>query len=276
MSMNLEDHLGDITRKARGDMSQVSAAAAAKAAGLSGAELVALEETGRIDKQPDFAALAKLIGLNPAKLEGIAKGWLPAEKDLGLWRELRVFTTAGEGMTVNCYLVWDEATRDAAVFDTGFEARPVLHCIAENRLQLRHIFITHSHYDHVEGLPQIREAFPKARLHSGSRSAPVDQRNKPNEIVHLGGLRITHRETPGHADDGVTYIVGNWQDDAPHVALVGDAIFAGSMGNGNGQWHLARQRIREQILTLPPTTLICPGHGPLTTVAEEKEHNPFF
>ena len=274
--MNLEDHPGDIIRKARGDMSQVSAGAAAKAAGLSGAELAALEETGQIGKQPDFAALAGLIGLNPAKLEGIAKGWLPTEKDLGIWRELRVFTTAGEGMTVNCYLVWDEATRDAAVFDTGFDAKPVLDCLAKNQLQLRHVFITHSHYDHVEGLPQIREAFPKARLHSGSRSAPVDQRNKPNEIVHLGGLRITHRETPGHADDGVTYIVGNWQDDAPHVAIVGDAIFAGSMGNGNGQWDLARQKIREQILTLPLTTLICPGHGPLTTVAEEKEHNPFF
>ena len=274
--MNLEDHLGDIIRKARGDMSQVSAAAAAKAAGLSGTELAALEETGQIGKQPDFVALAGLIGLNPAKLEGIAKGWLPAEKDLGIWRELRVFTTAGDGMTVNCYLVWDEATRDAAVIDTGFDAKPVLDSVAENQLQLRHVFITHSHYDHVEGLPQIREAFPKARLHSGSRSAPVDQRNKPNEIVHLGGLRITHRETPGHADDGVTYIVGNWQDDAPHVAIVGDAIFAGSMGNGNGQWDLARQKIREQILTLPLTTLICPGHGPLTTVAEEKEHNPFF
>ena len=62
----------------------------------------------------------------------------------------------------------------------------------------------------------------------------MDQRNKPNEIVHLGGLRVTHRETPGHAEDGVTYIVGNWQEDAPHVAIVGDAIFAGSMGNGNG------------------------------------------
>ena len=253
-----------------------SAAAAANAAGLSEAELAALEESGQIGKQPDFAALAKLVGLNPAKLEGIAKGWLPAEKDLSIWRELRVFTTAGEGMTVNCFLVWDEVTRDAALFDTGFDAKPVLDCIAENQLQLRHVFITHSHWDHVEALPKIREAFPKARLHSGSKAAPVDQRNKPNEIVHLGGLRITHRETPGHAEDGVTYIVGNWQEDAPHVAMVGDAIFAGSMGNGNGAWDLARQKVREQILSLPPATLICPGHGPLTTVAEEKEHNPFF
>ena len=89
-------------------------------------------------------------------------------------------------------------------------------------------------------------------------------------------MRITYRETPGHADDGVTYIVGNWQEDAPHVAIVGDAIFAGSMGRGNPDWDLARQKVRAQILSLPPDTLLCPGHGPLTTVKEEKQNNPFF
>ena len=273
--VNLEDHLGDIIRKARA-MSNVSTAAAAKAAGISEAELSGLEESGQTGKRPDVAALARLVGLNPAKLEGLAHGWLPGEKDLSVWHELRVFTTAGDGMAVNCYLVWDEVTRDAALFDTGFDAKPILNCIADNQLVLRHIFITHSHYDHVEALPTIREAWPKVRLHSSSKNAPVDQRNKPSEIVHLGGLRITHRETPGHAEDGVTYIVGNWQEDAPHVAIVGDAIFAGSIGRGNQSWDLARQKVREQILSLPPGTLICPGHGPLTTVVEEKEHNPFF
>jgi glyoxylase-like metal-dependent hydrolase (beta-lactamase superfamily II) len=92
----------------------------------------------------------------------------------------------------------------------------------------------------------------------------------------LGSLRITNRDTPGHAEDGVTYIIGNFPDDVPHLALVGDAIFAGSIGRGNQSWELARQKVREQILTLPPETLLCPGHGPLTTVAEEKAHNPFF
>jgi len=273
--MNLEDHLGDIIGKARA-MSSVSSAAAASAAGIPEAELATLEETGQIKQHPNFAALAGLVGLNPSKLEGIAKGWLPAEKDLSVWHELRVFTTASEGMTVNCYLVWDEVTRETALFDTGFDAKPLLDCIAENQLQLGHVFITHTHYDHVEALPKIREAFPKVRLHLGSKAAPVDQRNKPNEIVHLGGLRVTHRETPGHAEDGVAYIVGNWQEDAPHVTMVGDTIFAGSMGNGNGAWDLAKRKVKEQILSLPPETLICPGHGPLTTVAEEKEHNPFF
>ena len=86
--MNLEDHLGDIVRKARA-MSNVSSKAAAAAAGLTEAELSALEETGTVAKRPNFQALAKLIGLDGAKLESIAKGWLPASKDLGTWRECR-------------------------------------------------------------------------------------------------------------------------------------------------------------------------------------------
>ena len=275
LPMNLEDHVGDIIRKARA-MSSVSASAAAGAAGISETELAALEETGKITVKINFIKLAPLIGLNPARLEAIASGWLPAQTDLSLWREIRVFTTAGEGLTVNCYLVWDEVQREAALFDTGLDAKPILDTIAAEQLQLRHIFITHSHWDHVEALPKIREAWPKARVHSGSKNAPVDQRNKTAEIIHLGGLRVTHRETPGHAEDGVTYIVGNWQEDAPHVAIVGDTIFAGSMGKGNQSWDLARQKVREQILSLPAETLLCPGHGPLTTVVEEKEHNPFF
>jgi hydroxyacylglutathione hydrolase len=274
--MNLEDHLGDIISKARA-MSNVSESAAASAAGISEKELSALEESGNAGSlKINFAALGKAIGLNPQKLEAIAKGWLPAKKDLSIWRELRTFNTAGDGLTVNCYLVWDEVQRDAALFDTGLEATPILNCITENQLTLRHIFITHSHWDHVEALPKIREAWPKAKVHTSSKNAPVDQRNKSSEIVHLGGLRVTHRETPGHAEDGVTYLIGNWQEDSPHVAIVGDTIFAGSMGRGNPDWNLARQKVREQILTLPPDTLLCPGHGPLTTVAEEREHNPFF
>ena len=273
--MNLEDHLGDIIRKAR-KMNNVSTSAAATAAGISENELSTLEENGKLGGKINFNELGNLLGLNPQKLEAIANGWLPSPKDLSAWHEIRVFTTRGDEFAVNCYLVWDEVTRDAALFDTGLDAKPILDCIVAEQLQLRHIFITHSHWDHVEALPKIREAWPKVRIHSGSKSAPVDQRNKTAEIVHLGGLRVTHRETPGHAEDGVTYMVGNWQEDAPLIAIVGDTIFAGSMGRGNPDGILAKQKVREQILTLPADTLICPGHGPLTTVAEEKANNPFF
>ena len=148
--------------------------------------------------------------------------------------------------------------------------------IDAEQLQLRHIFITHSHWDHVEALPKIREAWPKARLHSGSKNAPVDQRNKtggnhpsrrtardaPRDARPRGGRRDLHRRqlAGGRAARGDR----------------GRRDFRRLDGRGNQSWDLARQKVREQILSLPPETLICPGHGPLTTVAEEKEHNPFF
>jgi hydroxyacylglutathione hydrolase len=273
--MNLEDHLGDIISKARA-MSGVAPAAAARAAGLSESELAEIEASGEINKPVNYTALANALGLDAGKLEGIAKGWLPAAREVSPWRELRCFATDDEGTAVNNFLVWDEVSREAALFDTGWNIGEVFDAIETNQLVLRHLFITHGHRDHVAALDAVREAFSKVRLHTNSRSAPLDHRNRPNDFVHLGSLRITNRYTPGHAEDGVTYIVGNWPEDAPAVAIVGDAIFAGSMGRGNDSWELARQKVREQILSLPPDTLICPGHGPLTTVAEERRNNPFF
>jgi glyoxylase-like metal-dependent hydrolase (beta-lactamase superfamily II) len=273
--MNLEDHLGDIIRKAR-QMTNVSEEAAAKAAGLTVEELLALEDSGKIAKRPNFKALAPLIDLHSEKLERIANGWLPKPPDLGVWRELRWITTEGSGMSVHCYLVWDEVTREAALFDTGFDAAPVFKLIEENQLQLRHLFITHTHADHIAGMGVVQTKFPKVRLHTNAKSAPPQHRNRSNDFIQLGSLRITNRDTPGHAEDGVTYVIGTWPEDAPHVAIVGDAIFTGSMGGAKQFGALAKQKVRDQILTLPPDTLICPGHGPLTTVGQEKANNPFF
>jgi glyoxylase-like metal-dependent hydrolase (beta-lactamase superfamily II) len=273
--MNLEDHLGDIIRKARA-MTGVSANDAARAANMSEAEFSVLEQSGNAAGKANSAALANLLQLNASKLEGIAKNWIPSAKDTGTWRELRQISTTEGGNEVHCYLIWDEVTREAAAFDTGWDAAPVLKIVAEEQLQLKHLFITHTHPDHVAGMSRIREAFPKIFLHTDSKNVPPQHKNRRNDCVHLGSLRITNRETPGHAEDGVTYIVGNWPEDAPHVAIVGDTIFAGSMGGAAENGALAKQKIREQILSLPLDTLICPGHGPLTTVAEEKAHNPFF
>jgi hydroxyacylglutathione hydrolase len=273
--MTLEDHVGDIIRKGR-LASGAAANVAAQAAGLTEAELSALEESGRVPAAVHWQALGQAIGLNGAKLERIAQGWLPAPPDLSRWRELRHITTTANDLAVHCYLIWDEGSREAALFDTGWDAAPIFQLIDEHGLTLQHLFLTHSHEDHIAGMGAVRARFPKAHLHTSAKSAPPQHRNRANDFTHLGSLRITNRDTPGHAEDGVTYIVGGWPDDAPHVALVGDAIFAGSMGRGNQSWDLARQKVREQILTLPEETLLCPGHGPLTTVAEEKANNPFF
>lgn len=273
--MQLEDHAGDMVRKACA-MGNLALDSVAAASGISEEELAAFAATGQTRQKINFARLGEAIGLNPQKLEAVVGGWLPTPKDLSVWQKLQVFTTQDNEMSVNCYLIWDTATRSAALFDTGLDAKPVLDLIASENLILQDIFITHTHWDHVEALPKFRTAFPQARLHSGSPKAPAKQRNQPGEMVRVGDLQISHCETPGHANDGVTYVISHWPEGAPQVAVVGDAIFAGSIGRGNQSWDLARQKVAEHILTLPLNTLICPGHGPLTTVAEEKEYNPFF
>jgi glyoxylase-like metal-dependent hydrolase (beta-lactamase superfamily II) len=273
--MNLEDSIGDILRKAR-ISTQTALDVAASAAGLSPELYQQLESAGRLDAPVQWEALGSLLTLNGPRLRNQYDGWRPKPVDLAQWRELRVVTTSGDDMAVNAYLVWDEPSREAALFDTGFDAAPILDLISANQLSLRHIFITHAHPDHVAALAPIRQAHPKARLHSSSRHAPVEQRNRPHDFTVLGSLRISHRDTPGHAEDGVTYIVGNWPDDAAHVAVVGDALFAGSIGGAREHLELARQSIRAQLFSLPDSTLVCPGHGPLSTMLEEKSANPWF
>ena len=273
--MTLEDHLGDIVAKAR-NSANLTADAAAAAAGLSAADYQTLEATGKSPQPANLQKLAALLRLNGTKLEGLARGWLPPEIDLTPWCELRQIATTQGGNTVNCFLIWDEVSREAALFDTGWEAAPILELIEAGALQMKHLFLTHTHEDHVAAMGELREKFPRLHLHTNSKSAPPQHRNRANDFLHLGSLRITNRDAPGHADDGVIYIVGNWPEDAPHVALVGDTIFAGSLATGFVSTDQLKQSVREKIFSLPSETLLCPGHGPLTTVAEEKSGNPFF
>jgi len=89
----------------------------------------------------------------------------------------------------------------------------------------------------------------------------------------FGNLEIDTRLTWGHSRGGMTYVVTGL---ACPIAIVGDSLFAGSMGGGHVSYNVALQHNIEKILTLPDETIICPGHGPMTTVGEEKAHNPFF
>jgi hydroxyacylglutathione hydrolase len=273
--MQLEDHLGDILRKAR-EAAGVSLESAARLAAISAEDLETFERSGIIDKPWNLKSLAASVGLDAAKFERIAKGWLPQARDLSNWREIRCITTSREGLAVHCYLVWDEVSREAAMFDTGWDAEPIFAIIAENGITLRHLFLTHTHEDHIAAMGALRERFPKLFLHTNSKNAPPQHRNRANDFIHLGSLRITNREVPGHAEDGVIYIIGNWPEDAPHVAVVGDTIFAGSLASGLQSGALLKEKVRDQIFSLPADTLLCPGHGPVTTVGEERENNPFF
>lgn len=272
--MQLEDHIGDVIAKERFHQ-KISAADAAKAAGVSEEVLAAFEDAGSSDQPVNLDQLAQLLGMDPAKLKGIANGWVPAEPQLSRWPTLRKVVST-EAFAVNAYLAWDPGTKETAIFDTGWKADGLFEVIAREGLKPVHFFITHSHTDHVADMAAVRQTFPGLKLHSDVKGTPESSRNRRDEVVSVGCLRISNRQTTGHAPDGVTYVIDGWPGGAPKVAIVGDAIFAGSMGKGNLSAEEAKRTAREAILTLPDDTLVCPGHGAFTTVGEEKAHNPFF
>jgi len=184
-----------------------------------------------------------------------------------------MFNTTYGDMTVNAYLIWDPATRDAVAFDTGADCSPMLKRIADDHLKVRMILLTHAHPDHVADLGRLRKAtdapiyISELEPEEGAESIPEGKH------FEVGTLAIEARLTSGHSPGGMTYVVTGLERP---VAVAGDSLFAGSMGGGNVSYEDALRNNREKILTLPDETIVCPGHGPLTTVGKEKRENAFF
>ena len=208
------------------------------------------------------------LGLSAAALrDSAAKAWYPHNP--GPIDGLACFNTPFDDMTVNSYVIFDPKTKVAAAFDTGTDSSGMLE-LGGNVTQ---IFLTHIHRDHVMKLDELKsqtgaKAFVSIREPIAGAETFEDGRQ-----FQIGSLKVETRRTSGHARGGVTYIVTGL---SRRLAVVGDAIFAGSMGGGMVSYEEALRTNRENILALPDDTVICPGHGPLTTVGEEKRHNPFF
>jgi glyoxylase-like metal-dependent hydrolase (beta-lactamase superfamily II) len=176
-------------------------------------------------------------------------------------------------MTVNSFLVWDPSTKEAAFFDTGADGQPMLDFTASHGLKVTQIFITHIHTDHVFDLDRLVEKTGAQAWVCEKETLAGAESFAVGRTFHIGTLTVETRLTSGHAAGGVTYFI---QGLSKPVAVVGDSMFAGSMGGGMVSYADALRNNREQVLTLPDTSIICSGHGPLTTVGEQKHANPFF
>ncbi|MDE0860341.1 MAG: MBL fold metallo-hydrolase [Akkermansiaceae bacterium] len=222
-------------------------------------------------------AIAPSLGLDGNTLVERANGsWQPEEVELaGLAQFNTLFDDDPEDpMTVNAYLVWDPQTKEAALFDTGANADGALAKVAELGLELKALFLTHTHLDHIIDRDKVTAAHPNAAVYVNGME-PVDSATRfaSGDSFSVGTLRVSTRLTWGHSPAGTTYVVHGL--DRP-VAIVGDAIFAQSMGGGVVSYHDALATNRGEIFTLEDQTVICPGHGPMTSVGEEKAHNPFY
>ena len=270
----IEDNHEDIIGKViRGE--NLELAALADAANISVDQIDRLL-AGDVDEDA-IRALAPQLGLDANALVVSANRiWRP--EDVLLTDGLAVFNTEWHDMRVNAYAVWDPETRDAAIFDSGADADELIKFVESKQLVVHSIYLTHTHGDHIAKLPQLIETFPGATTYvhrleeSGLRGIEAETIDQ-GHIGAIGNLALLALHTHGHSAGGTTYLITGLERP---VAIVGDSLFAGSMGGGKISFRDALANNREKILTLPDDTILCPGHGPLSSVSEEKAHNPFF
>jgi hydroxyacylglutathione hydrolase len=269
MNIPLEDLFEDIVGKAQRGL-QMSDQDLARRAQLTVEQLRALkQEAGAPDEVP---AVAEALGLGPKSLKAsYLRSWYP--EDVPDIEGVKQFNSSLMEMTVNAYVVWNPETKDAAVFDTGSDAGELLEFINSAGLTAKYLFLTHTHQDHVADLGAIAKRTHVEIFSPSLERLPETKTVREGDQLRLGKLRIEARLTNGHSPGGTSYIVQGLQNP---VAVVGDSLFAGSMGSAPNDYQKALRNNVEKLLSLPGDTLICPGHGPMTTVANEREHNPFF
>lgn len=227
---------------------------------------------GEFCDESALAKVARALSLAPRALAmSASRVWSPRRVSV---EGLEMFNLPYRDMRVNAYLVWDPATKAAAFFDTGTDSVPLADTARVLGVGVESIFLTHTHNDHVAALDRLRAAYPAAKAWSNRAEPwPGTETFAEGATFAIGSLRVSTRTTSGHSVGGTTYLIEGL---SRPLAIVGDAIFAGSMGGGMVSFDDAWKNNREKILTLHDETVLCPGHGPLTSVGEEKRNNPFF
>jgi glyoxylase-like metal-dependent hydrolase (beta-lactamase superfamily II) len=268
MVIPLEDNFTDIISKAQRGL-ELSDSALAEKSGAGVEEIRQLRE-GEFDRAT-IDQISPVLHLNADALAEFAQEkWQPEEASVP---GLAQFNTPYHDMKVNAYLVWDPASKEAVAFDSGADCAALLEKSKSDGLTIELILLTHAHPDHIADLDRLAEATGAPIYLSEREQAPHAQPLQEGQSFEVGGLTIESILTSGHSPGGMTFFVRGL--DQP-VAIVGDSLFAGSMGGGNGFYEDAVRNNLEKILTMPNDTVLCPGHGPLTTVREEKTHNAFF
>jgi hydroxyacylglutathione hydrolase len=194
-------------------------------------------------------------------------------------------------LETNCYLVYCEQTMDCAVVDPGAEPEKIVHVIEQKGLRPSVLINTHGHVDHVGANKDIKERYGiPLCIHSSDsamlrnllnstmgffigakKSPPPDRFIEEGEEIHIGNSRLKVIHTPGHSPGSVSL-------SGDGFLLSGDMLFCGGVGRTDlpgGSWAELEKSIKDKIYSLPDDTFILPGHGPLTTVGQEKKSNPF-
>ena len=194
----------------------------------------------------------------------------------------------------NCSIIGDETTHEAMVIDPGDDIDDIVAIIREHKLQVKQIVITHAHIDHVGGAMKLRALTGAPILLNQNDLAllkmldvqagwlgmrppgevEIESDLKHDQILEAGSLSASVIHTPGHTEGSVCLYF------APQKLLIaGDTLFARSIGRTDlpgGSFQKIMRSLHDRVLTLPDETAVIPGHGPATTIGEEREENPFL
>ena len=210
--------------------------------------------------------------------------------------QIHIETIVSSPFEQNCFVVNLSDRNDCLIVDPGFEPQKIINFCEKQGWTPSAVLITHAHIDHIAGLNAITQKWPDVQTMLGENEA--DKLTNPNanlsaqygtplvcpqanetlsdgQTFTAAGIEIEVREIPGHSRGHVVYVI---RATDPITVLVGDVIFAGSVGRSDfpdGDEKALYQGIREKLYSLPDDTTLYPGHGPSTTVGREKRSNPF-
>jgi hydroxyacylglutathione hydrolase len=270
-----EDNFADIVRKASSGrkMSIAELAIEAKVAPDRLGELLAERANPTED---EARSIAHVLHLDQKKLADIGcRDWSPRSADLDAQLDHQI----NAPYPSNGYFLISQETKSAAFVDPGGDAENIVRVLNRANVKLQYILLTHKHPDHVDAVPELREAFPDARvvIHPLDAAAIGDKARGALDITDggtipfgLGAIRLIH--TPGHTDGSVCFL---YRD----MLFTGDTMFSGSVGKIFGPrfgYDDLLSGVSSKIFSLPSATVVLPGHGPPSTVEQEREHNPFF
>ncbi len=272
----LEDELGDVLEKAM-RLSGLGEAALAARTGLEVARIC-----DALDYRPDFTAdevrrLAAVLGLNEVGLAALAGGRYPLPEIAGLPFCLYPLRMPHGVGVVNACLVADCAQNHGLLFDTGADQAQLRRVWPRNIQRVDAVFITHAETEHAGGLAGLRAQYGDIPVYApaGAKLAGAKSLDEGGG-VEIAGFVVHALSTPGHAAAHNCYEVRASRAPSGVSLLVsGDLLFAGSAGGCYFSGPLLRAGLTRLLRELPETTVVAPGHGPLTTIGHERAFNPF-
>jgi len=191
----------------------------------------------------------------------------------------------------NCYIVWDDETKQGVIIDPGDDAQLILEKLKDLDIEIKYILVTHGHFDHVGAVAFLKKELKSEFLahkedlffiedaeNAAARwGFKIENPSKPDrfiddgEIIEVGCLKFKVIHTPGHSPGGVSFLIND-------IVFCGDTLFQGSIGRTDfrkGSFVELAKSIKTRLYTLPDKTIVYTGHGPSTTIGNEKKYNLF-